>query len=99
MVTTKKGTTKKLLEIDVKHQEWIKRTAKELGIYEKEVVMAALEYAMNNNVMRQYKQKVVSSQLERTLDQLSSQAKAIAELQEKAEGQLRSLQKTDGEQK
>lgn len=85
------------MEIDIKHNEWIKKTAKLLDIDEKEVIHAVIEHAKTTGIMEAYKSKVVANQLVRTLDQLSEKAQAIAGLKEKAEAQLKKLQANRGD--
>jgi predicted ribosome quality control (RQC) complex YloA/Tae2 family protein len=87
---------KKLVDMDVVNIEWLKRTSKELGIYEREIIDAVFAYARTHDVMEGYRQKAVANQLEKTLDRLTSQATEIAALKEKAQSQLRKLQPTDG---
>lgn len=83
---------KKLIEIEIKHHEWIKRTARTLGMFEREVMATLIENAITTNVMDAYKAKVAANQLTKTLARLSLQADGIAVLKEKAESQLRKLQ-------
>lgn len=86
---------KKLIELDNKHKEWLKRTAQELKLYEKDVIYQVFENAMKSNVMESFKKRAVTSELQRTLEQLSQGAKNIAALQERSEKLLREAEESE----
>lgn len=87
---------KKLIEMDPKHKEWLKRTAQELRLYEKDVIFQVFENAMKTNVMESFKKRAVTSELQRNLDQLAMKGKEIAALQERSERLLRQAEEADG---
>lgn len=87
---------KKLVEMDVKHKEWLKKSSKELGKYEKDIIYQVFEYAIKNNALETFKKKAVTSELQKTLEQLSAGAKNIAALQERSERLLKEAEETDG---
>lgn len=85
-------TTKKVLtEMLVRHHEWMKRTAKSLNIYEKEVLAAVFNHAIEAGVMEKYKSHVAVNQLQKTLDDLAKGAKDIVALKEKGEELIRRM--------
>lgn len=87
---------KKLVEMDVKHQEWLKKSARELGKYEKDLIYQVFEYAIKNNALETFKKKAVTSELQMTLEKLSKGAKEIAALQERSERLLKEAEESDG---
>jgi hypothetical protein len=87
-------TKKKLIEIEASHEDWLKQMARELALYEKDVLRQVFEYAIKHNIMDSYKSRVVSSQIQKTIDQLAQGAKDIASLRAKAEELLRAQENT-----
>lgn len=80
---------KKLVEMDIKHMQWLKKAARDVGRYEKEIIYQVFEFFIRNNGLESFRKRAVTSELQRTLDQLSQGAKQIAELQERSERLLK----------
>jgi hypothetical protein len=90
------ATKKKLVEMDGKHKDWLKKSSRELGMYEKDIIYQVFEYAIKNNALETFKKRAVTSELQKTLEQLSAGAKNIAALQERSERLLKEVEETDG---
>lgn len=86
---TTKGTKKKLIDMDATHEDWIKHTAKELELYEKDVIFHVFDYAIKHSIMEGYRSRVVNSELQKTLNQLAQGVQDIASLKQKAEELLK----------
>ena len=80
---------KKLIEIEAAHEEWLKRAADEFNMYEKDVIRHVFDYVIKHNVMANFRSRVVSSELHKTLDELAKGVQDIASLKAKAEELLR----------
>lgn len=89
------ASKKKLVEMDAKHQEWLKKSSKEMGKYERDIIYQVFEYAIKNNALEIFKKKAVTSELQKTLEQLSEGAKNIAALQERSEKLLRQAEESN----
>lgn len=91
--TENKTSKKKLIEMETAHEEWLKRAADELNLYEKEVISHIFEYAIKNNIMSAFKNRVVSSELHKTLDKLAQGVQDLAVLKAKTEELLKQTEK------
>lgn len=87
---------KKLVEMDVKHKEWLKHAARETGKYEKDLIYQVFEFFIKNNGLDTFKKKAITSELQRTLMALSEGAKNIAALQERSEKLLKEAEESEG---
>lgn len=85
---------KKLVEMDVKHADWLKKSSRDLGKYEKDIIYQVFEYAIKHNALESFKKHTVVSELQKTLEQLSGKAKDIAALQERSERLLKEAEET-----
>lgn len=80
------ASKKKLIEMDTAHEDWLKRTSRELELYEKDIIYHVFENAIKTNVMETYKSSVLSTDL---LDQLTKRVNEIESIKQKAQELLK----------
>lgn len=90
------ATKKKLIEMESKHQEWLRNTALDLKLFERDIINHVFEYAITNNAVGLLKQKAATNELQQTVNRLQKFAQEAAALQERGEEVLKKVESGDG---